>query len=182
LKFAKRADGSVRRRAPAHRPRRANLMVESRDKFWDRLENVNAGMLGVFGEARHVPMSHYADQPLNRLWFITARGTDLVKAVEAGAKDAHYVIASAGDGLYSNMTGTLSLSNDTAKLDEMWNAVASAWFEDGKRDADLRLLEFALSDVEVWTTKGGVGFLFQVAKANITGDKPDIGEHFALKF
>lgn len=158
-------------------------MAKSDETFWNRLEDVNAGMLGLAGDRRPVPMSHYADEDEKALWFITADGTDLVKAASTGPKDADYLIASGGSGLYARLSGTLSLSTDQAKLDEIWNAVASAWFEDGKRDPDLRLLKFAIDDAEVWATKkSGVAFLYQVAKANLTGSKPDIGEHYSLSF
>ena len=30
------------------------------------------------------------------------------------------------------------------------------------------------------STSGGVGFLYEIAKAKVTGDKPDMGEHFTL--
>lgn len=158
-------------------------MSDAREIFWKRLEDVNAGMLGVAGDRRPVPMSHYADADGSALWFMTAEGTDLVAAAQVGPKDADYIIASGGNGLYARLSGHLSLSSDAAKLDEIWNAVAAAWFEDGKRDPDIRLLKFALTDAEVWaTTKSGVAFLYQVAKANLTGTQPDIGEHFKLTF
>jgi general stress protein 26 len=158
-------------------------MSDATKSFWDRMAGINAGMLGVRDDARLVPMSHYADAETKSLWFITAQGTDLVSAVENSAKDSQYVIASGGDGLYALVNGRLSLSTDAAKLDEIWNAVASSWFEDGKRDPDIRLLQLSIADAEVWaTSKSSIAFLYQIAKAKLTGDKPDMGEHFTLTF
>ena len=157
-------------------------MTDNRETFWKRLEDVNAGMLGSAPDWRLVPMSHYPDPQAGALWFITAEGTDLVKAVKGGPQHAVHVVAEGGGKLYARIEGRLELSNDAAKLDELWNAVASSWFEEGKRDDDLRLLKLTLSAAEVWATTGKLGFLYEVAKSKVTGVKPDMGDHFEVSF
>lgn len=156
--------------------------MSDRDTFWKRLDGINAGMLGCAPDWRLVPMSHYADRDQSVLWFITADGTDLVKAVEGGPQQAVHVVSEGGDKLYARMEGTLELSNDRAKLDEIWNAVASSWFEDGKQDEDVRLLKLKLSTAEVWATTGGLGFLYEVARSKVTGAKPDMGDQYEIAF
>ncbi len=157
-------------------------MTEQHKKFWSRLDDLNSGMLGLIGDARLVPMSHYADAEAGRLWFITAKGTDLVNALADGGKDAMHVVGDEGKGLFACIHGVLALSDDRAKLDELWNAVASSWFEDGQQDEDVQLLRFDLAEVEVWVTSGSLSFIYQIAKSKVTGDKPDMGEHFTLTF
>lgn len=156
--------------------------MSDRDTFWKRLDGINAGMLGCAPDWRLVPMSHYADRDQSVLWFITADGTDLVKAVEGGPQQAVHVVSEGGDKLYARMEGTLELSNDKAKLDDIWNAVASSWFEDGKQDEDVRLLKLKLSTAEVWATTGGLGFLYEVARSKVTGAKPDMGDQYEIAF
>ena len=151
------------------------------DDFWKRLDDVQSGMLSVDG-ARPVPMSQYADRDLNVLWFITAKGTDLVESLASGAKEARFVIAEGAAKLYATVDGTASLSNDKAKLDELWNMVADAWFEGGERDPDVQLVRVDLSEAEVWTTTGRLGFLYEIAKAQATDEKPDMGAHGTLRF
>ncbi|WP_299363138.1 pyridoxamine 5'-phosphate oxidase family protein [uncultured Paracoccus sp.] len=150
--------------------------------FWERLKDVNAGMLGCAPHWKLAPMSHYADPDASALWFITADGTEWVQAVSAGPQKAVHCVSSAGQHLYARIEGELSLSNDRQKLDEIWNAVASSWFEDGKRDEDVRLLKLSMTGAEVWATTGSAGFLYEIAKAKLTGAKPDMGEHFVLAF
>ncbi|MFC0810522.1 pyridoxamine 5'-phosphate oxidase family protein [Paracoccus panacisoli] len=156
--------------------------MSDRETFWKRLDDVNAGMLGCDPDWRLVPMSHYADPDEDALWFITAEGTDLAEAVAGGAKKAVHVVSSQGGKLYARIEGELSLSDDREKLDEIWNAVASSWFEDGKQDDDVRLLRLSLNAAEVWSTDGGLGFMYQIAKSKLTGAKPDMGEHFEISF
>ena len=157
-------------------------MTDNRDTFWKRLEGINAGMLGAEPDWRLVPMSHHPEPETGTLWFITAEGTDLVEAVQGGAKKAVHAVGDGGGQLYARIEGRLELSHDAAKLDEVWNAVASSWFEGGERDPDVRLLRFTMSEAEVWTTAGRIGFFYEIAKSKITGAKPDTGDHFTVSF
>ena len=150
--------------------------------FWDRLEDINSGMLGLSENGRLVPMSHYAEPEMNVLWFITAKGTDLAQSVADGPRPAVHVVSDAAEGLYTSIHGRLSLSDDDEKLDELWNAVASSWFEEGKRDPDVQLMRFDLADAEVWATGGKLSFIYEIAKSKVTGQKPDMGEHYSLTF
>ena len=152
-----------------------------KDTFWDRMDDVQAGMLDA-GDARFVPMSHYIDREANALWFITAKGTDLVEAVNGGPQPARYVVADAGAKIYACVDGVAALSDDRQKLDELWNAIASAWFEGDKQDPDLRLVRLDVGEAEVWHTDGGAKFLYEIAKANLTDSVPDMGDQGKLRF
>lgn len=154
---------------------------QSRD-FWDRLDNINSGMLGLAQDPRLVPMSHYAEPETGTLWFITAKGTDLAQAVAAGPAPALHVVSEESAGLFARLDGVLSLSDDDAKLDELWNAVAASWFEEGKQDPDIQLMRLDLTAAEVWLTGGSLRFLYEIAKSKITGNQPDMGRHFSLNF
>lgn len=157
-------------------------MTDHNHQFWSRLDDINSGMLGVTQDSRLVPMSHYTDRKVGVLWFTTAKDTDLARSVASGPQDAMHVVSDGGQGLYARIHGTLSLSDNRAKLDELWNAVASSWFEDGKQDPDVQLLRLDLTEAEVWATGGSMAFLYQIAKSKITGDKPDMGDHYSLTF
>lgn len=153
----------------------------SKTEFWDRIETVNAGMLAPEGSPRWVPMSHHADRAANRLWFITAKGTDITDRLETGPAPASYLLADNGKGLFAQVTGTLSLSDDRAKLEELWGVIVETWFEGGINDPDVRLLSMQVTGGEVWVTPtSGIRFMFNIAKARLTGDDPDMGDHFTL--
>lgn len=154
--------------------------AEQRARFWKRLEGVTAGMLGLTGDLKLVPMSHHADPQAHALWFITAADTHLAEGCAGGPQDALHVVADGSGKLYARIEGQLSLSDDQAKLDEIWSSVADTWFQEGREDPDVRLLKFSVSGAEVWTTTGSVGFLYAFAKSKVTGDAPDMGDHFTL--
>lgn len=153
----------------------------SKTEFWDRIALVNAGMLDATDGARSVPMSHYADPAGNALWFITARGNDIVAAVDSAPRDVRYVLADNAKGIFAELTGSLALSHDRDMLEKFWNTVADSWFDLGIDDPDVRLLALHLTGGEVWLTPTpGIRFMFNVALAQVTGDDPDTGEHFTI--
>jgi len=156
------------------------MSTELKKEFWDRLEDTRAGMLATDG-GRAVPMSHYIDRDANALWFITAKGTDLAQVSQSGAA-AEYLISSSNESLYARIDGSVQAVTDPAKLDELWSAVAAAWFEDGRKDDDIQLVRMDLKEAEVWATGGSLSFLYEIAKANVTKEKPDAGDHGTLIF
>ena len=156
------------------------MSKDLKDEFWSQLKDVRAGLLAADGE-RPVPMSPQGDADENAIWFITARGTAAERAAKSGG-EASFHVADSRAHLYANVFGTLTLVNDSKKLDELWNAFAAAWFEDGRDDNAVQLVKFTPHEAEVWAGDGGASFLYQIAKANLTDQKPDIGEHFEISF
>lgn len=156
------------------------MSAELKNEFWDRLADTRAGMLATDG-GRAIPMSHYVDRDANALWFITAKGTDLAQTAQSGAA-AEYLISSSNESLYARIDGAVQAVTDPAKLDELWSAVAAAWFEDGRKDEDIQLVRMDLKEAEVWATGGSLSFLYEIAKANVTKEKPDAGHHGTLRF
>lgn len=152
---------------------------DHQEEFWDRLEDIRAGMLEVRGA--FLPMSHSVEPEDGNLWFITAKGTQMA---EAGAKseEARYIVSDSAHGLHAEVKGRLEISNDRAKLDQVWSAVAASWFEDGKDDPDLVLLRFKPSSAEVWLgPESGLHFLYELLKSKMSKSKPDYGKKFSLR-
>lgn len=153
---------------------------DHRKQFWDRLGGVRTGMLEIDG--RFLPMSPNIIEGDGYIWFLTADGTAMADAAAKGST-ARFVVSNDDKGLYANINGVMEISNDAEKLDEVWNFVAASWYEDGKRDDDLVLVRYRPENAEVWLTgTSGIGFLYQVARAHVTGDKPDMGVHTLLTF
>ena len=156
------------------------MAKDLKDDFWKRIDDVQAGMLSVQG-GRPVPMSPMADRDANAIWFITAQGTDVAKASESGST-ASLQVADSNSNLYANVQGHLQSVDDAEKLDELWNAVVAAWFEDGRDDDKVRLVRMTPTTAEVWATDGAAGFLYEIAKAHMTDEKPDMGDHGTVTF
>lgn len=151
--------------------------------LWRELEKLHAGMLGVEGSGQHLqPMAHHVDREGRKLWFLTKRDTDLVQALHPGAK-AHFAVISKAQDFHACMSGPLRVSDDRAKLDEIWSAVSAAWYEGGKEDPELTMLALDLESAAVWaSTANTLAFAWQIAKANATDSMPDVGVHNEVEF
>ncbi|KAA9010445.1 pyridoxamine 5'-phosphate oxidase family protein [Histidinibacterium aquaticum] len=156
---------------------------DAKAQMFDQLSEVKAGMLGVPGSGQHMqPMTPYFDRDEGVIWFITSRDTDLVQAVGLGAT-AHFTFIGKNDDYYACMRGQMEQVEDDAKIDEIWNAVAAAWFEEGREDHEVTLLKFALRDASVWSTpRNPITFGFEIARANMTEDTPHMGAHRVLEW
>jgi general stress protein 26 len=149
-------------------------------EFWDRLDDVQAGMLRA-GENRPVPMSPYADPDQNAIWFITAEGTDVANAA-AGGSDVTLQVADPKANIYATIDGFMKVEHNPEKLDELWSVVASAWFKEDRSDPSVRLIRMVPTEADVWATAGAASFIYEVAKANMTESTPDVGEHGTVHF
>ncbi len=153
-------------------------------QLFDELDRVRAGMLGVRGADDHMqPMSHFLDRDARTLYFITSSDTDLVKEIGTAA-DARFCLIGKDHDFHACLTGPLAVSNDKAKLDELWSSVAAAWFEGGRDDPRVTLLEMPIAEAAVWSSTGNpVSFAWEIARSNMNEEHtPDVGVHKVIDF
>ncbi|WP_213816039.1 pyridoxamine 5'-phosphate oxidase family protein [Glaciihabitans sp. dw_435] len=109
------------------------------------------------------------------LWFFTQDPSPKTEDI-AGDNQVNVAFES-GKGWVS-LAGTARVTRDPAKIDELWNTQAEAWFPEGRDDATVALLEVTADTVEYWSTDDPkLVTLFKVAKAAVTGGQPDVGEN-----
>lgn len=155
------------------------MASDLKETFWNRMDKVTAGLLSADSE-RPIPMAPQVDRENKAIWFITAKGSAADRASQSGG-EARFDVADTKAGLYAVIEGKLDHGSDE-KLDEIWNAFAGAWFEDGKDDEAVELVKFTPHSAEVWATENSVAFLWEVAKANLTKQTAEGGEHGRLAF
>ncbi len=108
------------------------------------------------------------------LWFFTQDPTH--KTEEIAANPQVNAALQSGKG-YLSISGTASIVHDEAKIDELWNSSAEAWFPEG-RDDSIALVKVHAETAEYWSTDDPKPVvLFKVVKAAVTGGQPDIGEN-----
>ena len=157
--------------------------TDARGQLFDQLDDVRAGMLGVEGSGQHMqPMTHYFDRDTGELWFITSRDTDLVRGIGQG-NTAHFCVQSTSQDFYACLSGPIRQSQDEAKLDEIWSAVAAAFFEGGREDRDVCLLHMPLREAAIWSSSGNpFAFGIEVLRANMTDGTAKTGTHKVINF
>ena len=151
--------------------------AEAETEFWDHLRKSNTGMLGLDRPGYHSqPMTAYREEETGVIWFFTRDDTNLAKDA-AGGQSAMFTYGSKDQEVWACIHGTLSVTpRNEALIDKHWNPILAAWYPGGKDDPHLTLLRFDAGDGRIWVSrKGPVGFLFEVAKANLTKTLPDAG-------
>jgi general stress protein 26 len=69
------------------------------------------------------------------------------------------------------------VSRDQAKIDELWNPWAAAYFENGREDPSVALLKIEVDTIEYWDLdKPAVVQAFEVLKGIVTKKAPDVGD------
>jgi len=143
-------------------------------KFWKELKDSPFVMLGIDGErgAATQPMTAMFEGESAPLWFFTAKDHDLTMALERNDR-AIAAFASKGHDIFASIRGRLSIDNDPATIDRLWNPVASQWYEGGKSDPKLALLRLDVDDAKIW--KSDLGGFVQPAINKLLGRKPEAG-------
>lgn len=149
--------------------------AEIEEKFWKELKASPFLMLGVEGarDGATQPMTAHFDGERGPLWFFTAKDHDLTRAVAGGAA-AIATFTAKGHDLFASIRGRLSLSEDRAVIDRLWNPVAAQWYEGGKEDPKLILLRLDPEDAKVWLSD--VEGFIRPALNKLLGRTPEAGQ------
>ena len=127
------------------------------------------------GELHSRPLA-VLDTPFEgSLWFFTAHPSP--KTDDIATTPAVNVALSDGKS-YLSIAGTASVNHDETRIDQLWNPFVEAWFENGREDPSVALLRIDATSAEYWSVdKPGIVRAFEVAKALITKQQPDVGEN-----
>jgi hypothetical protein len=80
------------------------------------------------------------------------------------------------------ISGTASVIQDRAKIDEIWNERYKVWFPNGKDDPSIALIHVRGKEAQYWDQSGAskLKYLYEAVHAYATGTKPRLkeGEQF----
>ena len=115
-----------------------------------------------------------ADEFDGTLWFFTPEPSP--KTVDIDKSPEVNVAVGGGKG-YLSFTGTAVVSRDQSVIDKYWNPWAEAWFEGGRDDPAVALLEVTVDSVEYWDLdKPKIARALEVVKAIVTKTPPEVGD------
>ena len=77
---------------------------------------------------------------------------------------------------FVSVTGHARVVRDMPTIEAVWSDAWKAWFPQGKTDPELTLIAVTPMAAEYWDNRGvkGLGYLFETAKAFLTGTRPDL--------
>ena len=147
------------------------------DRAWDLMKKIGFAMLVTRDgdKLRARPMSAYLERDENAIYFLTdaRRHKDEEIARNPGI---NLSFANASDQKYVSVTGTAVVSNDRAKIKELFSTPAKAWWSSAD-DPDIRVLKITPDDAEFWDSPGSVISYVKMATAAVTGTRPEIGDN-----
>jgi general stress protein 26 len=120
-------------------------------RFWEALKSDMTMMLGIddANGAHPQPMTAQIEGARNPIWFFSSKETGLVRSLRDGSR-ATATFTSKGHDLFVALQGRLSVDNDPAIIDRLWNPYVAAWFKGGKDDPKLVLLRFDGEEAQIW--------------------------------
>jgi len=114
------------------------------------------------------------------LWFIADLQSD--KAQEIGSDQHVNLSFTHGDSRWVSITGKATTQRDPARLRELWNPFAEAWFPNGLDNPNIGLLRVDVQQVDYWETSTPKPItLMKHAIAAATGRRPDVGDSGTLR-
>ena len=152
---------------------------ESIKKLKELVDEVRIAMLCTSqdDQLRSRPMSTAQFDDEGNIWFFTNEHSG--KADEVN--ESHQIClaySSPSKNSYISISGTARIVNDWAKMKELYNPAIKAWFPEGLDDPNLALLKVSPSEAEYWDSSSSkMVTLFQMAKAIVSGEKYDEGQH-----
>ena len=81
-----------------------------------------------------------------------------------------------GGHKYVVISGSARVSNDRAKIKELWNDFDKAWWDD-ENDPSIRLLTVTPEDAELWDSPNQLVATAKMALAAVTGGAPEMGDN-----
>lgn len=128
-----------------------------------------------------VPMSTQEVDDNGSIWFLMSSESQTFQHL---LEDDEICLLYSHPANYSFMSihaGTVHSRNQD-KIEKYWNPMIAGWFEKGKEDPRIRIVEVKPKEAHYWDTKSNkLITFFKVAMSGITGTSTDIGREGDLK-
>ena len=139
----------------------------------DIMTDVRVAMLTSIGEdgtLRSRPLTTQDVEFDGDAWFFVSRDADVAKEV-AARPDVN--VAYSGSSSWLSLAGRAEIVVDRERKRKYWNNFVEAWFPDGEEDDSVVLLKVSGTSAEYWAGAGRVAALLDMAKARLTGTRPN---------
>ena len=153
--------------------------AEGREKISELVKGIHICMMTTLakdGRMSSRPMA-VQDTPFDgTLWFLTRNTSEKVGEI-AKEEQVTLTFAEPKDSKYIALKGVAQVSDDRAKIHELWNPMYKAWFPKGEDDPEIAVLKVEVSEADYWEASGlKIVMLAKYAVAAATGGKVEVGE------
>lgn len=153
----------------------ANDNIRDTERAWELMKKIGFAMLVTHDgdKLRARPMAAYVDRAADAVYFLSDARRHKDDEIRQNP-NVNLSFADAGEQKYVSVSGTVSVSDDRAKIKELFTTAAKAWW-DNADDPNIRVLKFTPEEAEFWDSPGTVISYVKMATAVMTGSRPDIG-------
>lgn len=147
------------------------------DHVWNMMDKHHICMLATHDGAviRSRPMAAHVEPGENAVYFLTDERRHKDDEIIANP-NVCLAFADHDAEDYVSLTGRAEVSNDRAKIKELWSVGAKAWWK-SVDDPNIRVLKVTPIDAEYWDGAGSMISTLKMAAAAMTGETPDLGEN-----
>ena len=147
------------------------------DRVWELMKKIGFAMLVTRDgdKLRARPMSAYLVRDENVIYFLTDARRHMDEEI-ARNPQVNLSFANAGSQKYVSISGSAVISNDRAKIKQLFSTPAKAWW-DSAEDPNIRVLKITPEDAEFWDSPGTLTSYVKMTAAAITGARPDLGDN-----
>ncbi len=147
------------------------------DHVWKLIEKLDICMLATHdgGRIRARPMSSHPERDDNAIWFLTDVDAHKDEEIRRDPTAAVFYVEK-GSNDYVSISGKAEVSNDRAKIRDLFDASAKA-FWDSADDPRIRAVKVTPEMAEYWDGPGRVVAIAKMAAAAVTGGRPDLGKN-----
>ena len=120
------------------------------DAIWKTMNSIRTAMLTTMegGELHSRPMSAFARRDEHAIYFIT-RFDDKTEAIEQSAP-VNLNFSDNSNQTWVSVAGHARVSQDRAKLEELWNTWSEAWLPEGPDAPDVALITVEPVSGKIW--------------------------------
>jgi len=152
---------------------------EAIDRVWEMMADMRICMLVTReGETlRGRPMDAHPSREEGCVWFLSDRRGHKDDELQHDPQSA-LTFAHPGKNDYLSVSGQAEVSNDRAKIDELWSDMNKAFWPKGKTDPNICVVRFLPESAEYWDgPSSSIGVAFKMMAARLTGSPTDLGEN-----
>lgn len=152
-------------------------------KINELIKDIKIAMLmseGAEGEYHSRPMMTQQAEFDGDIWFFAGRTSPKVREIE---KKPHVNVVYVEGGKYVSIAGKAEIVTDVKKKKELWREDLRVWFDSGPESEDVVLIRVESKSAQYWEGPSGpLGYLADMIKVVLTGDKEGMNENEKLKF
>lgn len=157
---------------------------ESLAMLWSDIAAIRVGMLTTHDEGvlRGRPVLICADRDEDAFYIFTRAEDHKIREIERDSRVCVTFVDS-GREIYISVSGQATILDDRATARKYAVPDATAWFEHGVDDEDLRLVRISLDQAERWdVSTNPIRKVWEIARSMNSPDTPDLTENSKFVF